>query len=211
MKSFIFVDFIKTITLCLVVGLTAACHYLPLEYTPPPLTMVPLQSGGELTAKWIGTMTDRGLRLTVDAIFFEVDKANLRAEGVRKIGEFVELIQQNSSRLVYIEGHTDSTGEVAYNQQLSEQRAHTVRSALLAKGVTPARLVAKGYGETQPIASNATKEGRQQNRRVEVLISNDLVDREITPILPFIPANFCSQHPKLSWRKCQFPLVEEKL
>jgi OOP family OmpA-OmpF porin len=65
-----------------------------------------------------------------------------------------------------IEGHTDSNGADAYNQRLSEQRAKAVRDYMVSMGIDPARLEAKGYGESQPVADNATPEGRAQNRRV---------------------------------------------
>jgi outer membrane protein OmpA-like peptidoglycan-associated protein len=117
--------------------------------------------------------TAQELRYTLDAVFFEVDQATLLPEGKRKIEEFSRIIQQYGSRTVLIEGHTDNTGDKAYNQSLSERRAKAVRDILVAQGISSSRLITKGFGETRPVSSNATKQGRQQNRRVEIVILNE--------------------------------------
>jgi outer membrane protein OmpA-like peptidoglycan-associated protein len=147
-------------------------------------------------------MTTRGLQLSLDAVFFDVDQATLRSSGLRKLDEFINPIRQDSSHLVYVEGHTDNTGEVTYNQRLSERRAQAVKEALIAKGITPNRLVAKGYGETHPIAGNTTKKGRQQNRRVEIVISKEGADSNS---LINQGAKTCSYHPYLAWKRCDSP------
>ena len=72
-----------------------------------------------------------------------------------------------------IEGFTDSTGSVEYNQRLSERRAEAVRNVLAGQGIDPRRLMIRGYGVEYPVASNETAEGRQRNRRVEVIISDE--------------------------------------
>ena len=72
---------------------------------------------------------------------------------------------------ILVEGHTDSTGSDAYNQQLSERRANSVRKLLVQRGVQEQRITILGYGESRPIATNATPEGRQMNRRVEIRIN----------------------------------------
>jgi OOP family OmpA-OmpF porin len=72
--------------------------------------------------------------------------------------------------VVEVAGHTDSTGSETYNQGLSERRANSVKDYLTSQGVTATRLSAKGYGEAQPVASNDTKEGRAENRRVELIV-----------------------------------------
>ena len=131
----------------------------------PAIVAVPINSAR--------MQTDQGLRYTLDAVFFEVDKATLLPEGKRKIEEFFNSIQQYGSRSVLIEGHTDNTGDNAYNQSLSERRAKAVRDVLVAQGINPQRLITKGFGETRPVSSNATKQGRQQNRRVEIVILNE--------------------------------------
>jgi len=72
-----------------------------------------------------------------------------------------------------IEGHTDSTGSDSYNQELSQRRAEAVRNFLVSNGITGDRIVARGYGESYPVTVNTTEAGRQQNRRVEVVIAHE--------------------------------------
>ncbi|MEN9461388.1 MAG: hypothetical protein RIS84_1408 [Pseudomonadota bacterium] len=119
------------------------------------------------------TETERGDVITINEVFFDFDKSDLLPLAERKMDKIAEVVQTNSTRNILISGHTDFTGEHAYNQILSERRANTVLNALIKRGVHGARLKARGFGETQPIASNNTIEGRQQNRRVEVLILNE--------------------------------------
>jgi len=115
--------------------------------------------------------TDRGLQFTLYAVFFKTGKAKLLPEGQQQITEFVNLIQEHDdSRSIAVEGHTDNRGSKAYNQRLSKRRAETVQNALITKGIESNRLIVKGFGEKEPIDTNATKEGRQQNRRVEIIL-----------------------------------------
>jgi outer membrane protein OmpA-like peptidoglycan-associated protein len=78
------------------------------------------------------------------------------------------ILMKNPEIEVEVQGHTDNTGIAKYNQWLSEKRAQRVKDYLVSKGVDPSRLAAKGYGLTQPVASNDTEDGRAQNRRVEL-------------------------------------------
>jgi outer membrane protein OmpA-like peptidoglycan-associated protein len=82
---------------------------------------------------------------------------------------------------VAIEGHTDSIGSDDYNQQLSEHRAQAVRDYFVQQGINSAAVEARGYGKTEPIASNDTPEGRQQNRRVELILSGDAIGTDAPP------------------------------
>ena len=75
-----------------------------------------------------------------------------------------------------IEGHTDSTGGDSFNLSLSQRRADSVRSAIMARGIAPQRVLARGYGEQYPVAGNNTSAGRQQNRRVEIVVLDEGVD-----------------------------------
>jgi len=137
-----------------------------------PLIAVPLKSVlvMQRSPKLEIQTTDK-LRFTLDSVYFEVDKANLSPAGQLKIAEFVTTIKRyGPSSVVQLDGHTDSTGEKIYNQYLSESRAHTVRNALIARGIEPKRLIAKGFGETNPLTTNVTKNGRQQNRRVDITV-----------------------------------------
>lgn len=115
--------------------------------------------------------TDRGLVLTLGDVLFETGKADLRPGALRNLYPLVTFLQKYPERRVVIEGHTDTVGSDAYNLDLSERRADAVRDFLLQNGVNPAQLTARGYGKASPVASNDTAAGRQQNRRVELIIS----------------------------------------
>ena len=114
--------------------------------------------------------TERGLVLTLGDVLFEVDRAELRASAVRGFSKLVTFLRDHPEREVLIEGHTDSTGSDSYNLDLSRRRAGAVQDFLVQNGVNSERLTVIGYGETYPVASNDTNDGRQQNRRVELVI-----------------------------------------
>jgi len=103
-------------------------------------------------------------------ILFAVDGATLRPDLRRDLGTVAQSLQSYANTTVIVTGHTDNTGSAAYNQTLSERRASAVAAELIASGVAPQRVVTRGAGLTQPIASNATPQGRAQNRRVEIVI-----------------------------------------
>jgi OmpA-OmpF porin, OOP family len=115
--------------------------------------------------------TERGLVLTLGDVLFETGKAELRPGALQNLYPLVTFLQKYPERRVMIEGHTDSVGSEAYNLDLSQRRADAVRDFLLQNGVNPAQLTTRGYGKASPVASNNTAEGRQQNRRVELIIS----------------------------------------
>lgn len=116
--------------------------------------------------------TNRGLVLTVGDVLFDTGQATLKPGAVNEIIRLAEFLKENPSRRVRIEGHTDSTGSMRTNATLSQRRADTVADTLVAAGVPRDRMVATGLGPDYPVASNATAAGRQQNRRVEVVIEN---------------------------------------
>ncbi len=120
----------------------------------------------ELKAK----QTDRGYVLTLGDILFEFDKAQLLPGGMNNIYRLAEFLKKHPERNVIVEGHTDSMGSAKYNLGLSQRRAYAVRDALLRNGIQSNRIIAEGYGKNYPVASNETDAGRQQNRRVEVVI-----------------------------------------
>jgi outer membrane protein OmpA-like peptidoglycan-associated protein len=103
-------------------------------------------------------------------VAFQTGSAVLQPGFYPIISDVARTLQKYPQSFVEIIGHTDSTGSTAFNQQLSERRANTVATELTSRGITPSRVSAFGVGETQPIASNATPEGRAQNRRVEIRI-----------------------------------------
>jgi outer membrane protein OmpA-like peptidoglycan-associated protein len=109
--------------------------------------------------------------LTLKGVYFEFGKANLRTESYPALMEAAQIMKDNADIAVEIQGHTDNVGSDASNQKLSEKRAYSVMNWLVQYGgVDPKRLTAKGYGESRPIASNDTDEGRQLNRRTEFVI-----------------------------------------
>ncbi len=103
-------------------------------------------------------------------IHFETDKARISPDSFALLDELARVANTCPKTMILIAGHTDSQGSATYNQSLSERRAVAVSKALAARGVSPSRLSAVGYGETRPIADNKTKEGRAKNRRIEFII-----------------------------------------
>ncbi|MBW8370860.1 MAG: OmpA family protein [Thiobacillus sp.] len=123
----------------------------------------------ELDAK----QTPRGMVITLGDVLFAVNKAQLSAGGVRNVQKLADFLNQYPQRKVLIEGHTDSTGSRSINQPLSERRADAVRSALVGMGIGGDRIETRGYAEAYPVASNNNAAGRQMNRRVEIILSDD--------------------------------------
>lgn len=116
--------------------------------------------------------TDRGLVLTLGDVLFTSGSADLKVGAASNLSRLVTFLNQNASRNIEIEGHTDSVGGDDYNQGLSQRRADSVRSFLIQQGISSERISASGKGEHQPVADNESAGGRQQNRRVEVIIGN---------------------------------------
>jgi len=102
-------------------------------------------------------------------INFDTDKATLRPDAGSVIDEIGKLLQSDPSLKLSIEGHTDSTGSADHNRSLSGERAASVRSALVAKGIAADRLSTKGFGPDKPVADNGSESGRAKNRRVELV------------------------------------------
>jgi len=119
------------------------------------------------------TQSDRGLVLTMGNILFELDKSDLKPGAERTLEKVAIFLAEYSNRSVLVEGFTDSLGAADYNQKLSEKRAESVVAELEKLGISSSRLSAKGYGEDYPVASNSSNAGRQQNRRVELIIANE--------------------------------------
>ena len=130
------------------------------------------QQNTALLAALDAKQTDRGLVLTLGSVLFDSNDADLSASGERSLDKLVQFLHDNPKRNVRVEGYTDSTGSAAYNQDLSTRRAEAVSSALVDDGVDSQRTESKGFGEEFAVASNRTASGRQQNRRVEIVISD---------------------------------------
>jgi len=116
--------------------------------------------------------TDRGLVLTLGDVLFTSGRADLQAGTAGNLNKLVAFLNKYPDRTVAIEGYTDSVGSEDFNQGLSERRADSVKSYLAGQGIGSIRLSASGKGESDPVAGNDSASGRQQNRRVEVIISN---------------------------------------
>ena len=118
----------------------------------------------------VPSLEANSLLITLDSgVLFDVDKYDLRPEAQETLNQLAKLLTEAGITAFEIDGHTDSNADDAYNQTLSENRANAVKEYLKAQGVT-AEITTQGYGESRPVATNETAEGRQQNRRVEIII-----------------------------------------
>jgi outer membrane protein OmpA-like peptidoglycan-associated protein len=111
-----------------------------------------------------------GMQMTLDDIAFAPGQASLRAGAKAGLGKLVEFVNRDPAKPIRIEGHTDSSGNTQANLALSRRRAEAVRDALVAAGVAASRITVVGMGESHPVASNATEQGRARNRRVDVIL-----------------------------------------
>lgn len=139
----------------------------------------------ELQSKLIQVTKDaRGIILSMSDILFDVNKASLKADlktSLAKVAGILSVYQQFN---VSIEGNTDNTGSAEHNMKLSQQRADNVKNFLVEQGIDAGRLTAKGLGMTMPIADNKTKEGRQKNRRVDLVIQDKALQQNAEPAAP---------------------------
>ena len=182
-------------TLVLMAGCTESRVAAPARASPPPseVRSSPLPTSfvqstaavPESTTENVETILsdlgaeqiEEGILITVpDRVLFAFDKASLRAGARRTLQRIARVIEAYPDSPVEIRGHTDDVGSTAYNLDLSERRAQAVLDFLVSAGGSPGRLEARGFGEKRPVATNATARGRQQNRRVEVVIRG--VERE---------------------------------
>ena len=125
-----------------------------------------------------GRLTERGIVLTIGDVLFEFDRADLNLSAQVSMDKLAAFLREKPNRKVLVEGHTDSIGTDEYNLGLSERRAAAVKNALLKRNIPTGRIVTVGYGKRFPVATNETPAGRQQNRRVDVIILNEGVDPE---------------------------------
>ena len=114
------------------------------------------------------TVNEAGCWSLQATTLYDSNSSYIRTEAYPLLDEVASILEKNPEMEVEVQGHTDNRGAAKYNQWLSEKRAEKVKDYLVSKGIDPSRLEAKGYGLTQPVASNATEEGRAQNRRVEL-------------------------------------------
>lgn len=115
--------------------------------------------------------TARGVQITSDErVLFETGKSDIRSEANVFIDKVATILKTRTKANVLVEGHTDNVGSAVFNQQLSERRASAVRDALIKQGVPVSRIQSQGLGLTKPVADNTTPEGRQTNRRTEIIV-----------------------------------------
>jgi len=116
--------------------------------------------------------TDRGLVLTLGDVLFEFGKSAMRSEGTKSMDDLASFLVEYPERKIMIEGFTDTIGSEEFNMELSRNRANSVKSALVSRNISASRIQTIGYGEEFPVATNINEAGRQQNRRVEIIISD---------------------------------------
>jgi outer membrane protein OmpA-like peptidoglycan-associated protein len=123
--------------------------------------------------------TVRGLVVNIGDVLFDTGKYTLRMPAREALAKLSGIVLAYPGLRLQVEGHTDSTGSHVFNQKLSEQRATTVRDYLVQQGVDMNAVSAAGFGEGVPIADNTTSVGRQKNRRVEIIVSGEVIGTQI--------------------------------
>jgi len=124
--------------------------------------------------------TARGLIVNMSDVLFDTAKFTLRPEAREKLAKVAGIVSGHPGLRLDVEGHTDNVGGDDYNQKLSEERGGSVRDFLITQGMAKTSVASTGFGKTQPVASNETVSGRQQNRRVEMVVSGEIIGQVIT-------------------------------
>jgi len=124
--------------------------------------------------------TARGLIVNMPDALFQTGKSELMPQVREKLAKIAGIVSSHPDLKLSVEGHTDSVGSDEYNQQLSEKRAQTARDYLVSQGVPADSIVSRGFGKTVPIESNDTPQGREKNRRVEIIVSGEAIG---TPVM----------------------------
>lgn len=133
--------------------------------------------------------TARGLVVNLSDVLFDTGKYTLRPLAREKLAKISGIVLAYPDLKLAIEGNTDSVGSDAMNQTLSEKRAGAVLDYLAKENIPAASMTSQGFGKTQPVASNDTAEGRQQNRRVELIVSGDVIGTTVGPVSLYLPMN----------------------
>jgi len=123
--------------------------------------------------------TPRGLVVNLGDVLFDTGKYDLKSDAQLKLAKLSGIILAHPGLNLAVEGYTDTTGSEEFNQTLSEKRAETVRDFLVQQGLASDRVTAQGFGESSPVADNSTAAGRQQNRRVEIVVSGDIIGQKV--------------------------------
>lgn len=128
--------------------------------------------------------TPRGLMVKMSDVLFDTGKYNLRPPAREALAKLSGIVLGHPGLKLEIEGHTDSTGSLIFNQKLSEQRADSVRAYLIQEGLNPDSITSRGFGPSMPVAGNDTAKGRQLNRRVEIIVSGEVIGTKISGTRP---------------------------
>jgi flagellar motor protein MotB len=153
----------RTLMLALCAATLSACTHRP---PPPPAVTLPI------------AQTERGVMIWLpDNVMFEFGKSELSPAAADYLREVAQLALTRTDKALALEGHTDNVGSASFNQTLSEKRAQAVAAALASQGVPAARMEVKGLGLESPIAPNDSETGRRLNRRVEIIVLNETVER----------------------------------
>jgi len=121
----------------------------------------------------------RGLIVNMSDVLFDTGQHTLKPRAREKLAKVAGILLAHPGLMLEVEGHTDSVGTDDYNQSLSERRAESVKSYLIQQGIDRSSITSRGFGESQPVASNDTADGRQRNRRVELVVSGDIIGTTI--------------------------------
>ena len=133
------------------------------------------------------TDTPRGLKANLADVLFETGKYELQPIAREALAKFSGIVLAHPGLKMQVEGYTDSVGTDTFNQTLSENRANSVRAYLIGQGIDPNSITAVGYGKSNPVASNDIPTGRRQNRRVEIIISGEIIGTQIGSATPAQP------------------------
>ena len=146
---------------------TPAAPSAPAQPSAPAAPATPARPAAPATAPAAPASVRQAVVIQADALF-DFDKSVLRPDGRKSIDDAVAKLSGVDLELVIATGHTDNVGSDAYNQRLSERRAAAVKEYLVSKGIPASKITTIGKGESQPVATNKTAEGRQKNRRVDI-------------------------------------------
>jgi len=149
-------------TVFLTTGFEVRHRFLPPPPAPPPPPPVAQAPPPPPVKK----------KIVLRGVNFDFDKYNIRPDAMPILDEAARTLKEYGDITISVDGHTDSIGSDAYNEKLSLRRANSVKDYLERQGVTASRMTVRGFGKTNPVASNATPEGRAQNRRVELIVNN---------------------------------------
>ena len=129
----------------------------------------------------------KGLVVNMSDVLFDTGQYSLKPGAREKLAKISGIVLAYPSLMLDVEGHTDSVGSDEYNQTLSENRASSVRDFLISQGIVRTSIASHGFGEGQPVATNDTAAGRQQNRRVELVVSGEVIGTTTTTTIELKP------------------------